>query len=70
MPPILSQCAQHASQREAEFDGSRPGVAVLTKVRESLEGLLEKGHCLAECGAVVGPGTGLLTVGHGFIPHT
>ncbi len=40
-PPMLSQCAQRASQREAEIDGQHPGVAVLGQVREGLEGLLE-----------------------------
>ena len=39
---------------------SHPGVAVLGQVREGLEGLLEGGHRLAERGAVVGPGAGLL----------
>ena len=62
-PPILSQCGQRASQREAELDGQHPGVAVLGQVREGLEGLLEGGHRLAERGAVVGPGAGLLAVG-------
>ena len=68
-PPMLSQLAQRASQREAEIDGQPPGVAVLGQVREGLEGLLEGGHRLAERGAVVGPGAGLLAVGHGLVPH-
>ena len=68
-PPILSQWRQRASQREAELDGQPPGVAVLGQVREGLEGLLEGGHRLAERGAVVGPGAGLLAVGHGLVPH-
>ena len=57
------------SQSEAELDGQHPGVAVLGQVREGLEGLLEGGHRLAERGAVVGPGAGLLAVGHGLVPH-
>jgi hypothetical protein len=36
---------------------------------EGLEGLLKGGHRLAERGAAVGPRTGLLTVGHGLVPH-
>ena len=68
-PPMLSQRAQRASQREAEIDGQPPGVAVLGQVREGLEGLLEGGHRLTERGAVVGPGAGLLAVGHGLVPH-
>ena len=68
-PPILSQIAQRASQREAELDGQSPGLAVFGQVREGLEGLLEGGHRLAERGAVVGPGAGLLAVGHGLVPH-
>ena len=68
-PPMLSQWAQRASQSEAEIDGQHPGVAVLGQVREGLEGLLEGGHRLAERGAVVGPGAGLLAVGHGLVPH-
>ena len=36
---------------------------------EGLDGLLEVAHCFAECGAVPGPRTGLLTVGHGLVPH-
>ena len=68
-PPMLSQWAQRASQREAELDGQPPGVAVLGQVREGLEGLLEGGHRLAERGAVVGPGAGLLAVGDGLVPH-
>ena len=54
---------------EAEIEGQHPGVAVLGQVREGLEGLLEGGHRLAERGAVVGPGAGLLAVGHGLVPH-
>ena len=42
---------------------------MLGQVREGLEGLLEGGHRLAERGAVVGPGAGLLAVGHGLVPH-
>ena len=38
-------------------------------MREGLEGLLEVSHRLAERGTVVGPGTGLLAVGHGLVPH-
>jgi hypothetical protein len=38
-------------------------------VRQGLEGLLEGGHRLMERGAVPSPGTGLLAVGHGFVPH-
>ena len=68
-PPMLSQWGQRASQSEAEIDGQHPGVAVLGQVREGLEGLLEGGHRLAERGAVVGPGAGLLAVGHGLVPH-
>ena len=68
-PPILSQCAQRACHSEAEIDGQHPGVAVLGQVREGLEGLVEVGHRLAERGAVVGPGAGLLAVGHGLVPH-
>ena len=41
----------------------------LGQVREGLEGLLEGGHRLAERGAVVGPGAGLLAVGDGLVPH-
>jgi hypothetical protein len=66
---MLSQCVQRVSQREAELDGQPSGVVVIGQVREGLEGLLEGGHGLAECGAVVGPGTGLLAVGHRFAPH-
>ncbi len=69
VPPILSQDDERASQREAELEGQPPGVAVLGQVREGLEGLLEGGHRLAERGAVVGPGAGLLAVGHGLVPH-
>ena len=60
---------QRAIQREAELDGQHPGIAVLGQVREGLEGLLEVGHRLAERRAVVGPGTGLLAVGYGLVPH-
>ena len=42
---------------------------MLGQVREGLEGLLEGGHRLAERGAVVGPGAGLLAVGDGLVPH-
>jgi hypothetical protein len=38
-------------------------------VRQGLEGLLEGDYCLAERGTVVGSGTGLLTIGHRFVPH-
>ena len=38
-------------------------------MRKGVEGLLEGGHRLAERGAVVGPGAGLLAVGHGLVPH-
>ena len=38
-------------------------------MREGLEGLLEGGHRLAERGAVVGPGAGLLAVGDSPVPH-
>jgi hypothetical protein len=38
-------------------------------VIEGLEGLLKGGHCLAERGAVEGPGAGLLAVGDGLIPY-
>ena len=69
MPPILSQLAQRASQREAEIDGQHPGVAVLGQVREGLESLLEGGHRLAERSAVPGPSASLLIVGHGLVPH-
>ena len=69
VPPILSQLGQRASQSEAEINGQHPGVAVLGQVREGLEGLLEGGHRLAERGAVVGPGAGLLAVGHRLVPH-
>jgi hypothetical protein len=67
--PMLSQLGQRVSQREAELDGQPPGVAGLVQVREGLEGLLEGGRRLAERGAVVGPGAGLLAVGHGLVPH-
>ena len=39
------------------------------QVREGLEGLLVVGHRLAERGAVVGPGTGLLAVSHSLTPY-
>ena len=39
--PCSPSPAQRASQREAELDGQHPGIAVLGKVREGLEGLLE-----------------------------
>ena len=42
---------------------------MLGQVREGLEGLLEGGHRLAERGAVMGTGAGLLAVGHGLAPH-
>ena len=67
--PYSPSAASGRSQSEAELEGQHPGVAVLGQVREGLEGLLEGGHRLAECGAVVGPGTGLLAVGHGLVPH-
>ena len=38
-------------------------------MREGLEGLLIGGQRLAERGAVVGPGAGLLAEGHGLVPH-
>jgi hypothetical protein len=38
-------------------------------VDEGLEGLLKRGHRLAERGAVIGPGAGLLAVGHRLVPH-
>jgi hypothetical protein len=68
-PPMLSQCVQWFIQSEAQLEGQSPGVAVLGEVREGLEGLLEGGHRLAECGAVVSPGASLLTVGDGPVPH-
>src|SRR2546428_214734 len=55
---MLSQCAQRAIHSEAQIDGQLPGVAVLRQVREGLEGLVEEGQRLAECGAVVGPPEG------------
>ena len=67
--PYSPSARQRASQSEAELDGQHPGVAVLGQVREGLEGLLEGGHRLAERGAVVGPGAGLLAVGDGLVPH-
>ena len=67
--PYSPSAVSGRSQREAELDGQHPGVAVLGQVREGLEGLLEGGHRLAERGAVVGPGAGLLAVGHGLVPH-
>ena len=42
---------------------------MLAQVLKGLEGLLEGGYRLAERRAVIGPGTGLLTVGHGLIPY-
>ena len=66
---MLSQCAQRENRSEAEINGQPPGVAVLGQVGEGLEGLLEGGHRLAERGAIVGPGAGLLAVGHGLGPH-
>jgi hypothetical protein len=69
VPPIFSQSEQRASQCEADLDGQHPGIAVLGQVRQGLEGLLEGGHRLTECGAVKGPGAGLLAVGHGLVPH-
>ena len=60
--------AQRACQRETELDGQSPGIAVLRQVREGLQGLLEGSHSLAERGALVGPGPGLLAVGHGLVP--
>src|SRR5262249_962087 len=68
-PPRLSQGAQRGCQSEAELDGQPPSVTVLGQVHEGLEGLLKGGHRLAECGAVVVPGTGLSAVGDGFGPH-
>jgi hypothetical protein len=68
-PPILSQLGQRAIHSEAEFDGQHPGVAVLGQVIESLEGLLEGGQRLAECGAVPGPVASLLAADHGLAPH-
>ena len=68
-PPMLPQIAQRACRREAEIDGQSPGIAVFGQVCEGLEGLLEGGHRLAERGAVVGPGAGLLAVRHGLVPH-
>ena len=38
-------------------------------MREGLQGLLEGGHRLAEGGAVVGSGTGLLAADDGLVPH-
>ena len=67
--PYSPSAVSAPSQREAELDGQHPGVAGLGQVREGLEGLLEGGHRLAERGAVVGPGAGLLAVGHGLVPH-
>jgi hypothetical protein len=49
---VLSQCAQHASQREAEINGPHPGVAGLGQVIEGLEGVVEVAHCLAPQGMV------------------
>ena len=68
-PPILSQWLQRGCHSEADLDGQPPGVAVLGQVREGLEGLLEGGHRLAERGTVEGPGTGLLAVRDGLVPH-
>ena len=68
-PPSLSQSSSAGHPSEAEVEGQHPGVAVLGQVREGLEGLLEVSHRLAERGTVVGPGTGLLAVGHGLVPH-
>src|SRR5262249_57165197 len=55
-PPMLAQLGQWVAQREAELDGPHLGIAMVRQVRECLEGLLERGQCLAERGAVVGPG--------------
>jgi hypothetical protein len=68
-PLILGQGVQRASQRKAEIEGQYPGVARLLQVREGLEGLLEGAHRCAERSALVRPGAGLLTVGHGLRPH-
>ena len=66
---MLSQLFQRRRQSKADLEGQPPGIAVLGQVHKGLEGLLEGGHRLAERGAVVGPGTGLLAVGDGLIPY-
>ena len=64
------QCRQRASQSEAEIEGPHPGVAVVGQVREGLDGLLEVGQCLAERGAVPGPGARPAGRWSGLCAHT
>ena len=66
---MLSQCGQRALPTRGGARWPAPWCRRLGQVREGLEGLLEGGHRLAERGAVVGPGAGLLAVGHGLVPH-
>ena len=66
---MLSQYVQRDTYSKAEIDGQPPGVAVLGQVRQGLEGLVEEDYRLAEGGAAVGPGPGLLTVRDDLVPH-